>query len=282
MPCQTLRTNRSLVLGHLWFGMDIMGWTTKGVHAPALVTTSPLGTPDDDAGVLGESGTRVLFGGDFQHNELRPGGKLTIGWWFDPNQYSGIEWHYFELDGHITLFDSTVEEGDGILARPFIDATTGEESSLLVSFPGIDGGRIRAWSDLQLTSTGLIYRDLYWASEFARLDYLIGYRHTHLYDRLRINQISLSDDSRRSDEFRAFNSFDGLDLGLRSWWSTTGKLAITGLAKMALGATNTNVIIDGFAVDAAAPGQGVLALRSNIGGHPHQEFSIVSEIGIGL
>src|SRR5436190_17333611 len=25
MPCQSLRTNRSLVLGHLYFGMDIMG-----------------------------------------------------------------------------------------------------------------------------------------------------------------------------------------------------------------------------------------------------------------
>src|SRR5262245_51252036 len=40
MPCQSLRTNRSLVLGHLYWGMDILGWSTKGVHAPPLVTTS--------------------------------------------------------------------------------------------------------------------------------------------------------------------------------------------------------------------------------------------------
>src|SRR5262245_57978364 len=36
-PCQSLRVNRSLVLGHLWFGMDILGWSTKGVHAPPIV-----------------------------------------------------------------------------------------------------------------------------------------------------------------------------------------------------------------------------------------------------
>jgi hypothetical protein len=42
LPCQSLRYNRSLVLGHLYFGMDIMGWATKGVHAPALVTSSSL------------------------------------------------------------------------------------------------------------------------------------------------------------------------------------------------------------------------------------------------
>lgn len=284
LPCQSLRSNRSHVLGHLYFGMDIMGWATKGVQAPALITSSPLGTASTEAGVLGEAGTTVLFGGDYQQDEMRPGGKLTIGWWFDIEQTHGIEWHYFELDGHNHRFNQTVEEGDGILARPYIDATTGDESSLLVSFPGQSGGQIRAWSDLQLTSTGILYRDQFWGGQFARVDYLIGYRHTHLYDRLRILQ-SIDDGSTvstRNDSFRSFNSFDGLDLGLRSWWSRNGKLALTGLAKVALGASNTNVVVQGSSENDTAPNQGFLALQSNLGGHPHQDFGIVSEVGLGL
>ena len=82
MPCQSLRTNRSLVLGHLWFGMDILGWSTKGVHAPPLVTSSDLAS----GGIIGQGNTRILFGDEWIQNELRPGGRLTIGWWFDPNQ----------------------------------------------------------------------------------------------------------------------------------------------------------------------------------------------------
>src|SRR5262245_48937902 len=113
MPCQSLRTNRSLVLGHLWFGMDILGWSTKGVHAPALLTTSPVGTPVADAGIIGQGQTRVIFGDEFLHNEMRPGGRLTIGWWFDPNQTSGIEWHYFELDGQNIHFNAVAADGSG-------------------------------------------------------------------------------------------------------------------------------------------------------------------------
>src|SRR5438105_3700112 len=36
--------------GRLWFDIDILGWATKGVHAPPLATTSPPGTVR--AGVL--------------------------------------------------------------------------------------------------------------------------------------------------------------------------------------------------------------------------------------
>src|SRR5262249_44097407 len=95
MPCQSLRTNRSLILGHLYFGMDIMGWATKGVQVPPLVTSSSLA----DAGVIGQPTTLIRFGDTVQHDTMRPGGRLTFGWWFDPNQYSAVEWNYLELDG---------------------------------------------------------------------------------------------------------------------------------------------------------------------------------------
>jgi hypothetical protein len=136
-----------------------------------------------------------------------------------------------------------------------------------------------------------------WSSPFARLDYLVGYRHTHLYDRLRTDESftalagnpDFSDGDRitRVDQFRTVNQFDGLDLGLKGWWSNNGKLAVTGLSKIAVGANNNNVIINGFNVvrsgrDRDANPGGVLALPSNIGRRAQQQFGIVSEIGIGL
>ncbi len=291
MPSQSLRTNRSLVLGHLYFGMDIMGWATKGVHAPALVTTSSLG----DGGVIGEGDTSVLFGDEFIHNEMRAGGKLTIGWWFDPNQTSGVEWHYFELDGKRIRFNAFDDTGDIVIARPIIDAGSGDNGAVITA-SDVQNGSIRVSSNLQLTSTGILYRDLLFGTQFARVDYLVGYRHALLRDRLRTDEsISALDGGdfteddviTRVDKFQTINQFDGADLGLKFWWSKSGKLALTGLSKIAIGATNNNVIIDGFTsvrsgVTTTRTDGGVLTQPSNMGRQAAQRFGFVSEVGLGL
>src|SRR6185369_9425064 len=235
MPCQSLRVNRSLVLGHLYWGMDILGWSTKGVHVPALVTSSSLA----DAGVIGAASTVVQFGDSFQHETMRPGGRLTIGWWFDPNQYSGVEWNYFELDGKNYRFSDSVTDSSSVLARPFVDTTGTNQADEVANATRI--GSIQAASDFQLTSTEIIFRKLFWASQTARFDYLIGYRHMHLGDRIRVDDSTtfLAGDptgtagtlQTRFDQFRTVNQFDGMDLGIKGWWSRTGCLAVTGYAK---------------------------------------------------
>src|SRR5262249_36015674 len=137
MPCQSLRANRSLVLGHLYWGAEILGWSTKGVHVPPLVTASS----PADGGVIGQGNTRILFGEEWQQNELRPGGRLTIGWWFNPNQYRGIEWHYFELDGQNIRFNAAETNGaaNGILARPIIDPNTAGNAAGVIPPRGPNG-----------------------------------------------------------------------------------------------------------------------------------------------
>ena len=296
-PCQSLRTNRSLVLGHLWFGMDILGWSTKGAGAPPLITTSTAGTPASQAGVLGLSTTSVVFGNEALHNELRPGGRLTIGWWLEPEQYRGIEFQWFELDGQNTRFAASDATGSGIFARPVIDADTGLPTAVLTTYPGLLAGSLEAAADLQLSGVGLLYRHLAWASEYARLDLLAGYRHARLYDRLRIDESLQSLDNSsgfvsgsqitRQDEFRAINQFDGADLGARLWWSRGSSLALSGLAKAALGASNRTVLVDGRtsirsgSTTTTTPG-GVLALPSNMGRRSEQDFGVLAEVGLGL
>ncbi|MBW8883407.1 MAG: BBP7 family outer membrane beta-barrel protein, partial [Planctomycetia bacterium] len=296
MPCQSLRTNRSLVLGHLYWGADILGWSAKGVHAPPLVTTAPGNTATPLSGAIGQPDTRVVFGNETFHEDLRPGGRLTIGWWFDPNQYSGIEFQYFELDGHDLRYKAVSNNGQ-VIARPVIDASTGDETAVQIASPGTSTGSIDATSVTQLTSTGILFRDLLWASPISRLDYLIGYRHTHLYDRLRIDDTStlvgaaVPTTDRATDQFRAINQFDGADFGLKGWWSNTGKLALTSIGKIALGATNNTVLVSGQTVNTMGTGRtathntfgsDLLALPSNIGRYDRQNLGYVAEVGAGL
>jgi hypothetical protein len=272
--------------------MDIMGWTTKGVHAPPLVTTSSLA----DLGIIGEPTTNVQFGGEFFHDTMRPGGRLTIGWWFHPDQYTGIEWHYFELDGLNIRFNLESDTGNSIIARPITNFDTDSPDAVPVASDLLSGS-IEVLSDLQLTSTGILFRDLFWGTPFLRIDYLVGYRHVHLFDRLKVSEslTSLDDSSGfltgdrilRVDQFRAVNQFDGADLGLKTWWSPNGKIAVTGLAKAAIGASNSAVLINGFTRvrsggDTTTTEGGVLAQPSNIGRRSQQEFAVVGEVGMGL
>jgi hypothetical protein len=280
MPCQSLRVNRSLVLGHAYFGMDMMGWATKGVHVPALLTT---GT-GASTGILGENGTQVLFGNDTLQNNMRPGGQLRLGWWFDPNQTSGIEWHYFELDGQNYHVRTTSQANNDTLSLPFFDTSTSQENAYFLG--GLSNGSADITSNLQLTSTGILYRKMFWASQTSRVDYLAGYRHVHLFDNLRIHDVFDDSTTRdvRTDTFRAVNQFDGADLGIKSWWSPTGCIALTGTAKAAIGASNNTVIINGehrFPPLHARP-DGVFALPSNSGTYAQQRFGVVYEVNGGL
>src|SRR5207253_1607750 len=136
-------------------------------------------------------------------------------------------------------FHAAVSDHNSILARPIINGTTGLEDAVLTA-SATRNGSIDAFSDAQLTSTGILYRALFWSSPVARIDSLAGYRHTHLFDRVRTDEAitALAGDAfavgthvTRVDQFRTVNQFDGADLGLRGWWSNDGKLALTGISK---------------------------------------------------
>src|SRR5882757_945505 len=48
--------------GQFWAEMEYLAWSVKGDRLPPLVTTSPAGTPQAQAGILGPPSTTVLFG----------------------------------------------------------------------------------------------------------------------------------------------------------------------------------------------------------------------------
>ena len=58
---------------------DYLYWWTRGVQLPPLVTTSPMGVEMQDAGVIGEPGTQVLFGDELTSSGPRSGMCWSAG-----------------------------------------------------------------------------------------------------------------------------------------------------------------------------------------------------------
>src|SRR5262245_8106792 len=57
--------------GCVWASAEYLLWWTKGDRLPPLLTTSPVGTPLANAGVLGRPGTSVLFGDERVNDDAR-------------------------------------------------------------------------------------------------------------------------------------------------------------------------------------------------------------------
>jgi hypothetical protein len=286
--------------GRFWVEGDALLWWVKGAQVPPLVTTSPPGTPQSMAGVLGVPGTEILFGGTgFTNSDLRAGGRIDLGYWFDCKQTFGIETDFFMLENKATNF-SAFSNGSQILARPFVDATTGAQSSELIAFPGLlAGGVVSTVASEGLIGTGGWLREALLCGCCYRVDLLAGYRYLRFADRLGLseNPTSLSANNPffvpvgstlvLTDRFDTKNEFNGFDVGL------TGEVRrdrwIFGwLAKLAVGENYETLAINGSTVT-TVPGMapvtrtgGLLALQSNIGNYSRTDTVVIPEFGLKL
>src|SRR4051812_40598847 len=121
-------------------GDYMMGWV-NGMHLPPLATTSPAGTPRVNAGVLGQPGTTVVIGDVNANKDMRSGGRVGVGYWFDDCRSLCVEAGYFLLDGQSSSYQAA-SNGTAILARPFFDAATNNPVSTLAAFPGLTSGSV--------------------------------------------------------------------------------------------------------------------------------------------
>jgi hypothetical protein len=235
--------------GGVWIAAEYLIWSAKGDKLPALVTTSPAGTLQPQAGVLGAPGTSVLFGDDNVNDRWRSGARISAGYWFDPQRTKGIEANFFILHQNSTDFAAS-SNGTPILARPFIDATTGLQSAKLLAFPAFVSGSIAISDASRLLGAGAAYRmEICRNCALGSIGGLVGYRFLRLRDSLVIGDTSVSPLGAitSTDQFDTTNSFHGLDLGLTGEIAT-GPWRMTWLAKLAVGRTLTNVEISGAAV----------------------------------
>jgi hypothetical protein len=291
--------------GGLYVRAEYLLWGTKGADLPALVTTSPADTEQNDAGVLGEPGTRILFGDESVNSNTRSGGRITFGWWFDPCRRLGVEGEYFALKDETDDFRGGTDDF-AILARPFYDVVDGEENASLTSFPGLVRGDLVAEAETRFQGSGV--RAIYNlccgdgcgtscitccpVATGYRFDAIIGYRFLRVDDRVSVVENSTSLDSEIPgaffirDSFESENQFHGVDLGT-GWSWCKGCFSLDLVSKLALGNTRSKINIAGSTVitegnESQTLEGGILAQRTNSGSFQADEFAVVPELGLTI
>jgi Putative beta barrel porin-7 (BBP7) len=276
--------------GRLWVEFDYLAWTVKGDKLPPLATTSPPGTPQAQAGVLGVPGTSVLFGDSTVNDEWRSGLRARIGYWFDPQRTIGFEGSFFGLEQASTEFNAG-SAGTPMLARPFLDALANQQSAALSAFPGLVAGSVNINETSRFLGADALYRQTIGSWGGEHFSVLIGYRYLHSSDKLGIASASTVTGGgfipsgttlNVSDSFNATSNFHGLDLGIIGEF-TQGPWLLEWRGKVALGANFNEAQINGSTTIGGAPSTlpgGLLALSSNIGNYSQTRFAVVPELAL--
>ena len=278
--------------GRCWVRAEALLWWSRGSNTPPLVTQ---GTNPANGGILGAPDTTVLFGGESLNEDLRLGGRITVGTWLNCRHTCGVETYFFGTMGDQDGINAG-GAGDPIVSRPFTDATDGVQDVELVSFPGVLAGRV----DVDASSSGLLGAGALLRCNLCcgcdyRVDVIGGYRWLRFNDRVAITEDLLVLDAvfgvepgtniRVYDSFKAFNDFHGLELGLDGELRS-GDFFFGWLAKLAVGKNFRQVQIEGQTVVTSPAGAvavnrgGLLTQLSNIGTYNFDEYTVIPELGV--
>ena len=271
-----------------WVRAEYLLWWAQGDHVPALVTTSTAGTPQPQAGVLGQPNTSILFGSTELNDGVRSGGRLNLGVWIDPCLTTAIEASYFALEREATSFQA-VSSGDPILARPFFNVQTGTEDARVIAFtPPDQSGSIAVGATTQFQGAELSVRQVLDRQNNYVVAGLIGYRFQRLDDDVRISESLTTAGPTTVELFDVFdtrNDFHGAQIG-GIGEMRYGRLTAELKLALALGVTHSKVLIDGATMTTVGGGApttttgGLLTQSSNIGIADRDDFSVVPEMGL--
>jgi hypothetical protein len=294
--------------------LDYLSMWAQGNKLPPLVTTSPIGTPQAQAGVLPVSATTsILFGNERVDLNQRNGGRINIGYWLIDGEFLGIEGQYLALETQNTVFNASSNFSSGdpnaiILARPFLNVDpilpSPTEDSALIAFPDfqiggdttdLDGSiNVRTVSNIQ--SANMTLRRLVWI-DFTmqrRVDLLLGYRFFRLDDSVTVNDAVTIQPSglipltflTSQDLWRSRNQFHGGEIGIKAQ-SYHGIFSLEFVGKCAFGSNRERTWINGFNTstvdDVTTVGVGgLLTQPTNIGSYRRDVFAILPEANANL
>ena len=285
----------------------------KGANAPPLLTSSPRGTAQNQAGVIGGPGTEVILGGSEFDDEALYGGRVALGFWTMGAEYVGFEFNYMGFDNGGTTFTEASsfepDTGGRILAMPFFNVTTAAEDSLILAFPDFQAaggvidtggapidvnGSFALDSDLEIHSAGALMKSVVWVLPDAgwRMFFLGGYRFFWLSDDLDMTGTiqpvgPLFAAGSRLEVFDSFdteNQFHGGEIGLQTELAS-GPWSVGIITKVALGNNHQTLEIDGEtrALGGVAPAisaGGLYAQPSNIGRFSDDRFAVLPEASV--
>ncbi len=274
--------------------LEYLLWFGRGQNIPALVTTSPAGTPQAEAGVLGFANTTTLFGDEGIQQNLRSGFRITINHLLDSGDTVGGRFWALENARKNFYADST---GNPILARPFFNTQLPGEDSLLVAFPGVTtDGSVSVRAGNEILGADAWFRRTISRDACFQMDWLAGYQFVRMNDSIFIHNpqtdivggafplgtiIDVRDNFRTSSEFHGGtlgvvieNRYDAWQLDL--------------LAKVAVGSMHQTVNVSG-STTVTEPGLGplttsggLLAQGTNSGIRSRNRLAFIPEVNCNL
>jgi hypothetical protein len=282
--------------GIYWGSMEFLLWWRQAQDLPALVTSSPPGTPFNEAGVLGFPETEILYPTQGQSGDARPGGRLTLGVWLDPCAFRGVGarlWALGESTANLNLDSESVP----ILARPFDNTYPGIADADVVAFPGNSSGGISIQNTSRVLGGDVLFRRMLMEDCGRRFDLIAGYQFARIDTDLLIQSHRTVVSTGGSlpfgttlDMFDAFDTENTYNAGAIGFLCEVdrGDLSWGILAKVGLGNMRQRGRISGQTVTTVpqqpteTTDQGLLALGTNIGLHERDVFSVSPEIGLNV
>jgi hypothetical protein len=281
----------------LWGGAEYLLWWVQGQRVPALVTTSPPGTPIGQAGVLGLPGTSVLFGDTRMNDGGRSGVRLTIGMWLDDCRTCGVGGEFFILGNQGDNFSARSSGISSILARPFFNTLSQSPYAHLVSLDPRVFGSVSASVESQLLGASAFFRHPVCCGSDFSLEAIAGYRYLNLNERVTINESARTGEIAPGlpvpqvsfllyDSFQTQTQFHGGDFGLAARLNS-GRFSFSALGKVALGANIRDLTIagsTGITVPGTPPASvdGGLLTVGRTGHVSDSIFACVPELRLGV
>lgn len=278
-----------------WASVEALSWWQKGQDVQALVTTSPPGTAQALAGVLGAN-TTVLLGEQILDYDAAIGGRFTIGHWLDDSEEHAVLGRYWIL-GNSTFDRTFTSDGTNILAIPFFNVDIAAEDARLVGFPngqqGTFSGDINVHTVSQFNGGDVLLRTPIYRDCIRRWDLVAGYMFSRQDETLDITSLTFVSNNSTVDttvsmfdQFATSNEFHGGVLGLniqRTFCCYTLDI----LAKCAFGDMRQTTTINGGTTTVTGAGTtvdnfGLFAQSTNIGTLVNNQFCVVPEVNVNI
>lgn len=278
---------------HCWVDIESLGWRVRSMPIPFPLAVS---SPPAAQGILGQEGTRVIFGNDnMNYGNYFNGLRLSGGWFWGADRTWGFEMSGFVLEARseVGTFYAPID-GRQVLARPLIDALTGQASAVLVGFPGQFAGDMFINSRLKLGGAeanfvrAMKYCDTFKFNLIAGVRYIDHDETLYVTSRSTIPGAVPLDPTFVDiyDEFACRNQFFGGQAGFemelrhrRFFCDITGKIALGNQHEELLVRGFTNTQVGG--ITTIVP-YGMLALAGNTGIFNTNEFAYVPEATVKL
>lgn len=292
---------------HVYLDSKLLLWFVKAqpTNIPYVSTSAP-----QDAGLAGRPTTTLLFSRSDLGYNLFAGFDINGGWYKDADRRYGFDFGgmMFERKSNI-FFAQSDTNGIPVIARPFVDATTGGPAVLTVAQQGLASGAMLVSTSNEMFGAEAnlltnLYRSCPDDCRKWNIDALFGFRYFEVHEDLQFRSSSqiLGGGAPRfngasifnpaivsvSDTFDVYNRFYGGQVGLRGTLDC-GKWSFGFRSKLAMGVMNQVLDVDGQsslldlsrALSASSVG-GLYANALNIGRYRNDEFAIIPEVGLSI